>query len=287
MSTNGAGTGTCQPAELAGAIEAYARSLRTICASYVQLDLRVLSLEPVAHIWSVDVYLLVATVLGSLLLPFFIALFYFSRSGQWRTPMFIFVVLSALCALMQSLNHIVMEVCTCCIQRRGIFAHGVFISLQFQVLYNPLLADLVVTQTRMALTALLELLPSYFVDFALLCRMLAVYPLPLTSRPKFFALFGPAMTLKLLRVASIIMILVSIRRHPADIVTFKWNPELRIWGGVDRLITAIDNACVYTVEASPKMLTFSQICDRVFLAEDRTCGTNYFRPCKVYGGRDR
>jgi hypothetical protein len=115
MSTNGTGTGTCQPAELAGAIEAYARSLRTICASYVQLDLRVRSLQPVPHIWSVDVYLLVATVLGSLLLPFFIALFYFSRSGQWRTPMFIFVVLSALCALMQSLNHIVMEVCSRCI----------------------------------------------------------------------------------------------------------------------------------------------------------------------------
>jgi hypothetical protein len=29
--------------------------------------------------------------------------------------MFIFVVLSALCALMQSLNHIVMEVCSRCI----------------------------------------------------------------------------------------------------------------------------------------------------------------------------
>jgi hypothetical protein len=155
------------------------------------------------------------------------------------------------------------------------------------VLYNPLLAASVVTQTRMALTALLELLPSYFADFALLCRMLAVYPPPLTSRPKFYALFGPAMALKLLRVASIIMILVSIRRHPADIVTFKWNLELRIWGGVDRLITVIDNACVYTVKAPLKMLTSSQICNRVFLAEDQAGGTNYFRACKVYGGRDR
>jgi hypothetical protein len=168
-----------------------------------------------------------------------------------------------------------------------ILAHGALLPLQFQVLYNPLLAALVVTQMQMALTALLELLPSYFVDYALLCRMLAVYPPALTSRPKFYALFGPAMALKLLRVASIIMILVSIRRHPADIVTFKWNPELRIWGGVDRLITAVDNACVYTAKASPKMLTLSQICDRVFLAEDRARGTNHFRPCKVYGGRNR
>jgi hypothetical protein len=112
-----------------------------------------------------------------------------------------------------------------------------------------------VSRLRMAMTALLELLPSFFADLALLCRMLAVYPPPLTSKAKFYAVFAPAVAFKLLRLASIVMLAVYVKRNPADIITFTWSPQLRTWASVDRSVTALDNAYVRAAGTALPALT--------------------------------
>jgi hypothetical protein len=44
----------------------------------------------------------VNTAFTSLLFPFFCALFYFARPGQWRTPVFVCVTLSVFLAFWQA-----------------------------------------------------------------------------------------------------------------------------------------------------------------------------------------
>jgi hypothetical protein len=55
-------------------------------------------------------YLMVSTVLGTLLIPFLVGVFYFSTKKQRRTPMFIFVVLSIVLTIGQAVLYIVIEV---------------------------------------------------------------------------------------------------------------------------------------------------------------------------------
>jgi hypothetical protein len=53
---------------------------------------------------------MIPTMLGSLLLPFLVALFYFSNSHQRRTAMFACVTLSVVLAIMQAVDQAVLEV---------------------------------------------------------------------------------------------------------------------------------------------------------------------------------
>jgi hypothetical protein len=116
--------------------------------------------------------------------------------------------------------------------------------LQFKILYNPLLAASILTKPVVALTTLLDVLPNFFTDLALLCRMLAVYSSPLTSKPRFYAIFGITVVFKVLRVISISLFLVYIGRGPVHAVTFKWTSQEQMWSLVDRCVTAVDNAYV-------------------------------------------
>jgi hypothetical protein len=58
----------------------------------------------------IDVQVVVGTAFISLLFPFFWALFYFARPGQWRTPMFICVALSVFLAFWQAAVKTIIEV---------------------------------------------------------------------------------------------------------------------------------------------------------------------------------
>jgi hypothetical protein len=57
-----------------------------------------------------DLYLMMATVFGTLLLPFLGVLVYFSTAKQWRSPMFLCVFASVVFALAQMVNQMVIEV---------------------------------------------------------------------------------------------------------------------------------------------------------------------------------
>jgi hypothetical protein len=57
-----------------------------------------------------DIYLMMSTVFGTLLLPFLGVLVKFSSAGQWRSPMFLCVFASTLLALTQMIDQIVLEV---------------------------------------------------------------------------------------------------------------------------------------------------------------------------------
>jgi hypothetical protein len=122
--------------------------------------------------------------------------------------------------------------------------HSCRVSSYSSILYNPLLAASILTKPVVALTTLLDVLPNFFADLALLCRMLAVYSSPLTSKPRFYAIFGITVVFKVLRVISISLFLVYIGRGPVHAVTFKWTSQERMWSLVDRCVTAVDNAYV-------------------------------------------
>jgi hypothetical protein len=53
---------------------------------------------------------MMATVFGTLLLPFLGVLVYFSTAKQWRSPMFLCVFASVVFALAQMVNQMVIEV---------------------------------------------------------------------------------------------------------------------------------------------------------------------------------
>jgi hypothetical protein len=88
-------------------------------AMHTIYDLYVCNRRPTSHVsliyfvyWA-DIYLMIPTVLGSLLLPFLVALFYFSNSHQRRSAMFACVTLSVVFAVMQAVNQAVLEVRSC------------------------------------------------------------------------------------------------------------------------------------------------------------------------------
>jgi hypothetical protein len=94
----------------------------------------------------------------------------------------------------------------------------------------------------MVLTTLLDVLPNFVADLALLCRMLAVYPRSTTPRLKFLAIFTPAMMLKVMRVVSVVVFLVYLNQTSLGATYFAWSPQERAWTIIDRTFTALDNA---------------------------------------------
>jgi hypothetical protein len=109
------------------------------------------------------------------------------------------------------------------------------------------------------LTTLLDVLPNFVADLALLCRMLAVYPRSTTSRLKFFAIFTPAIILKVMRAVSIIVFLVYLNQGTVGATYFAWSPQERIWSFIDRTFTALDNAYVALAEFINLRLTYVDI----------------------------
>jgi hypothetical protein len=63
-----------------------------------------------AHRVRIDIQVVVGTAFVSLLFPFFWALFYFARPGQWRTPIFICVALSVFLTFWQAAVKTIIEV---------------------------------------------------------------------------------------------------------------------------------------------------------------------------------
>jgi hypothetical protein len=104
----------------------------------------------------------------------------------------------------------------------------------------------VVTSGRVMLFAIfLNELPNFVADLALLCRIWAVYPFSATPRMKFFAIFTPAIMLKLIRVACIALMLSwgHTSKFTSSATHVGLGSRGRISTVLDRAVTALDNSC--------------------------------------------
>jgi hypothetical protein len=110
------------------------------------------------------------------------------------------------------------------------------------MLYNPVdTTHKVFTHPIIVSTLLLELLPNWVADLALLYRILAVYPRSTTPRLQFVLIFTPPIVFKVVRIACWIGFLVALTRPGGQPPHFLWTKEERLWTVVERLFTALDN----------------------------------------------
>jgi hypothetical protein len=182
------------------------------------------------------------TVLGSLLLPFLLALFYFSNNKQRRTPMFICVLLAVLLCLAQSIQQAVLHVSSTFLSIALIAPYSLD-SAQLRMLYNPInTTDLVFTDLILCTTLILELIPNFVADIALYYRMLAVYPFSATPTVKWSLIFAPPIVFKGVRVACWTGFLIALTRPGGQLPHFQWTKEERWWTVTERVFTAVDNA---------------------------------------------
>jgi hypothetical protein len=155
------------------------------------------------------------------------------------------------------------------------------------MLFDPLLALSIVTTPVVVLMAFLEILPNFFADLALLCRMLAVYPPSLTSRVKFVAIVGPAVAVKLMRIVGIIVVMFYASRHQIDAISPHFISQEHVWAIFDRCITALDN--VYARLRRAGLVSgadaFHQLYDRVLPLEAESCGAPLWRSGQILDGR--
>jgi hypothetical protein len=112
---------------------------------------------------------------------------------------------------------------------------------KLRILFDPLLVFSIVSGPILVLMAFLEILPNLCADLALLYRMLAVYPASLTSRKNFLAVVGPAIAMKVLRLATITVVLVYSQKNGVDAMSAHFSLPERQWAIVDQCIAALDN----------------------------------------------
>ncbi|EGN96403.1 hypothetical protein SERLA73DRAFT_59592 [Serpula lacrymans var. lacrymans S7.3] len=129
--------------------------------------------------------LLIGTVLSSCLIPILIALFVFSNASSRRRPVFWVNIASILLGLAEG----------------GVNIYGVVHNMLSPNI--PPLPGLVT-----ALPALSTLVP-FIAEFALVLRIIAVYPYTTTPRLKFAAILAPTVLCKVLRLAFLITFLVK------------------------------------------------------------------------------
>jgi hypothetical protein len=135
-----------------------------------------------------DVEMLIQTVLGALLVPFLFALFYFSTSRQKRTFMFFCVVSSVFMVIARAAFTVGLDVCALTLRSRYIHLEARDASLQIKIIYAPPYSLSVLTAPVLRTSAMFAFLPLLMIDLALLCRMLAVYPMSSTPRAQFLSL---------------------------------------------------------------------------------------------------
>jgi hypothetical protein len=85
-------------------------------------------------------------------------------------------------------------------------------------------------------------LPTFFVDIALLLRMLAVYPFHTTPKLQFFALFTPPILLKVARVCTWIVWEVNEPKDTLSQVAENYASIQRSMIVASNVMTAVDNA---------------------------------------------
>jgi hypothetical protein len=116
---------------------------------------------------------------------------------------------------------------------------------QIKVLQNPFRRPLIWNPAAVATMGVLDGLPNFFADLALLCRMLVVYPYSMTSHPRYFAIFVPVICIKIIRIVSMIVTVSLALHHPAHVGSFAWTNTNRIWAIVNITAAAVDNGYVH------------------------------------------
>jgi hypothetical protein len=96
------------------------------------------------------------------------------------------------------------------------------------------------------LTAVLSWLPTFLADFALLLRMLAVYPPATTPQGKLLSILLPAVVIKLVRVVATIIFVVQLARVDLStrIAVAVWTRRDTMWLVIERAAAALDNGSV-------------------------------------------
>jgi hypothetical protein len=179
-----------------------------------------------------DTYLMTITVLGSLLLPFFFALFYFSASRLRRTPIFICVVLSVASALVYAALEIVLQVCC---------AHQIlFPKLIHCFKFRILVPSPAPIHALVIAIALLQDMANFMADMAVLFRMLAVYPRSTTPLHKQCLIIAPAVMLKVVRLVTTIHLAID-RPGQASNSSLILSHSQRIYMVLARFATVADN----------------------------------------------
>jgi hypothetical protein len=102
----------------------------------------------------------------------------------------------------------------------------------------------VFTHPVITVALVLELLPNWIADLALLYRIMAVYPATTTPRWKRALVLAPPVLFKAVRVACWIGFAVALTRPGGEPPHFQWTLEERIWTVVERAFTALDNRFV-------------------------------------------
>jgi hypothetical protein len=111
-----------------------------------------------------------------------------------------------------------------------------------RMLYNPVNTTAKVFTHPIITSALvLELLPNWIADLALLYRIMAVYPRATTPRWQYFLILTPPIIFKAVRVACWIGFDIALTRPHGELEHFKWTLEERHWTVVERSFTALDN----------------------------------------------
>jgi hypothetical protein len=116
---------------------------------------------------------------------------------------------------------------------------------QVRMLYNPVgTSAKVFTHPIVTSTLVLELLPNWVADLALLYRIMAVYPSATTRTWKRALILTPPIVFKAVRVACWIGFDYALTRPGGEPPHFTWTPEERTWTVVERSFTALDNRCI-------------------------------------------
>jgi hypothetical protein len=183
-----------------------------------------------------------------LLLPLLLALFYLSNARQRKSPTFICIILAIIFAFTEYIFQIQRSV-------RLIWPHcGTHFNIhhQFQALFDPFAAAEIFSPAVFGAIGFFQDMPNFFCDIALFCRMLSVFPYASTPRPKFAAIFGPAVLIKAVRFAVVIVILVANSQQAVGAgLTYSAAPQ---WLKADKGLAVLDNGCVHADVANQSLL---------------------------------
>lgn len=175
--------------------------------------------------------ILIVAPLGAILLPIIGVLIFFTPSESRKRPVFILNVLACLLGICQAIY---------------------FACLNSYVVLHP---DKPISHST-ALSAIAILLtPPILIDSILLFRLLAFYPIQLTSHHTLIAILIPTFISKSARLACLIGFLVTYPVARFDGPSSATLPGL-VWGRGPWIIAllalqAIDNSCVFSLTTCP------------------------------------
>jgi hypothetical protein len=110
---------------------------------------------------------------------------------------------------------------------------------------NPLNIMSIVTTPALHALIVLDEMPNFFADIALLLRMLAVYPYSTTPRLQFVALFSLPVCLKIVRLVAVGEIMYWDGTKTLQSATaLKLASQSQVWVVISRVFDAVDNLYV-------------------------------------------